>query len=332
MLLRMIGSDLSGGRGWRQIVAAILLAASLPVVISGCAWFDAQQRNLIYRPTPGTVDSWKPITEHDEALWLDLPLAPGAAPGTAPQRLRAMWVPQPDTSAPAVLYLHGTFRNVFQNQPKIRSIHDAGFSVLAVEYRGYGDSSFQLPSEQSVQEDVARAWQELQRRAPDPTRRVIYGHSMGSGAATTLAWSQREAAAAGTAPPPYGALVLESAFTSLPDIARNYGAVGNLIAPLATQRFESIHKIGDITAPKWFIAGSKDDTVPPVHSQRLYDAARGERYLVMIEGGGHSRLNEDDPKRYAAAWADVARAVGGSATAPERKAAKPAPPTADQRR
>lgn len=274
----------------------LLLAASLA---SGCAWFDTRQRNLIYRPTPGTVADWQPITAHDEALWLDLP----TMPGHESQRLRAMWVPQPDPAAPAVLYLHGTYRNVFQNQPKINAIHAAGFAVLALEYRGYGDSSFQLPSEQSVNEDTERGWVELERRVSDPARRVIYGHSMGSGAATALAWRHRPQ---GAAPPAYGALVLESAFTSLPDIARDSGTFGGLLAPLATQRFASIELIDAISAPKWFIAGTADRTVPAVHSQRLFDASSGARALVLIDGGGHSRLYRDDPTRYAATWAEVA--------------------------
>lgn len=321
----MIGSIRVGDRCWRRILAAFLAATTLVLVLDGCAWFDAKQRNLIYRPSPGTVADWKPITAQDEAFWLDLPPSAAAVPGTEPQRLRGIWVPQPDPDAPAVLYLHGTFRNVFQNQPKIKAIFDAGFSVLAIDYRGYGDSSFQLPSEASVHADAERAWAEFQRRVPDPARRVIYGHSMGSGAATALAWRHREE---GVKPPPYGALVLESAFTSMPDIARDHGTVAGWLAPLATQHFESLEKIGDIRAPKWFIAGSADDTVPAVHSQRLFDAARDPRALVLIDGGRHSRLDKDDPQRYAQAWAEVARTVGDS----ERRATRPPAPTIEQRR
>lgn len=294
------------------------MATSVAVVLDGCAWFDAKQRHLIYRPTPGTVADWQPITPHDQAFWLDLAPAPNAEP----QRLRALWVPQPDPDAPAVLYLHGTFRNVFQNQPKIKSIHDAGFAVLAIDYRGYGDSSFQLPSEDSVHADTERAWQEFQQRVPNPARRVLYGHSMGSGAATALAWRHR---GDGVHPPPYGALVLESAFTSMPDIARDHGIVAGWLAPLSTQHFASIEKIGEIGVPKWFIAGSQDNTVPALHSQRLFDASHEPRTLVLIDGGHHSRLDTDDPQRYASTWAEVARTI-------DRRAAWPVAPPAEPRR
>ena len=66
--------------------------------LPGCAWIDAQQRAKVYRPAAGTLADWKPITEHDEALWLDLP--PTQA-GAAPQRLRALWIPADDPAAPS---------------------------------------------------------------------------------------------------------------------------------------------------------------------------------------------------------------------------------------
>ena len=73
--------------------------------LAGCAWIDAQQRAKVYRPTPGAMSDWQPISEHEEALWLEVP---PAQPGGAAQRLRALWIPAQDPTAPSVLYLHGT--------------------------------------------------------------------------------------------------------------------------------------------------------------------------------------------------------------------------------
>lgn len=265
--------------------------------MSGCAWMDAKQRELIYRPTPGVLAQWEAITPADQPLWLEV--------GRGGLRLRAMWVPQADAAAPAVLYLHGTYRNLFQNRAKIAAIHAAGFAVLAVDYRGWGESSLDLPSEATIVEDAETAWAEFVQWVPRAGSRVIYGHSMGSAAAVQLAWRHRGAG-------DYGALVLESAFTSMPDVARDRGGIAVLLAALSTQQFNSLARIADIAGPKWFITGTADRTVPPAHSQRLYDASAEPRRLVVIEGGSHSRLQEHDTRRYQATWREVAQALAAA--------------------
>jgi uncharacterized protein len=290
---------------WLVTAVVALSAAGVP----GCAWIDTQQRAKGYRPAPGTLADWKPITERDEAIWLDLPPAGGeGAAGAQAQRLRAIWIPADDPAAPGVLYLHGTFRNVFQNRPKIAAIHAAGLSVLAVDYRGWGESTSLLPSEQSIMEDAEVAWIELTRRATKPDSRVIFGHSMGSGVAVELALRHRE-------PLAYGALVVESGMTSMPEMVRDYGAIGVVLAPLVTQQFASIEKIGSIAAPKWFLSGTADKTVPSQQTQRLYDAAPGPKYLEMFEGGSHSGLHREFEQRYQAVWRDVASTLGAGRAA-----------------
>lgn len=287
--------------------AAISLVA-LALALSGCAWIDTQQRAKVYKPTRGSMADWKPVGAHDELLWLALPPAPGS---TEPQRLRAVWIAAADPAAPAVLYLHGTFRNLIFNQPKIAAIHAAGLSVLAVDYRGWGESSPLLPSEQTIMEDAERAFAEFERLAPRPQSRVIFGHSMGSGVAVELALRHRD-------PLAYGALVLESGMTSLPDMARDYTALGFVVAPLITQQFASIDKIGAIDAPKWFLTGSADKTVPTQQTQRLYDAARPPRHLEVFEGGSHSGLHREFAQRYEALWREIAASLapGAGSAAP----------------
>jgi len=299
------------GRATAWLVVAVLACALLGQ--GGCAWIDTQQRAKVYRPAPGTAADWTPITARDEAIWIDIP---SAQPGAQPERLRALWIPADDPAAPSVLYLHGTFRNVFQNRPKIAAIHAAGFSVLAVDYRGWGESSKLLPSEQTIVEDGEVAWAELTRRAPKAHSRVIFGHSMGSGVAVELALRHRE-------PPEYGALVVESGMTSMPDMVRDINPVGVLFVPLVTQQFASIDKIGRIGAPKWFLSGTADRTVPPEQTRRLYDASKGEKHLEMFEGGSHSGLHQEFEQRYVAVWRDVAASLGhGSLAAlPEAAAA-----------
>ena len=131
---------------------------------------------------------------------------PGSQPGTIDQ-LAVWWLPPSDPAAPTLLYLHGTFRNLYRNYPKIEALRDAGFGVLAVDYRGWGDSTPIVPSQKTIVADADTAWAEF--RAPPAggrRKRVIYGHSLGGAVAIDLA-SRKHGGS------DYAALIVESTFT-----------------------------------------------------------------------------------------------------------------------
>ena len=136
---------------------------------------------------------------------------PGHQPGTI-DKLAIWWLPPSDPAAPTLLYLHGTFRNLYRNHPKIEALRDAGFGVLAVDYRGWGDSTPIFRRRRRSLADADAAWAELVRRQPDPGRRVIFGHSLGGAVAIDLASRKHRGV-------DYGALIVESTFTSLADLA-----------------------------------------------------------------------------------------------------------------
>lgn len=312
----------TGASPARRRFLAGITGAGAALCLNGCAWLADKQRKLVYRPTPGSIEAWVPIGPRDESLWLTQRIDRDETQG-----VRALWIPQADPTAPAVLYLHGTFRHMVQNRPKILPIWQAGYSVLAVDYRGWGESEAIVPSEASIMADAELAWQEFTWRVREPARRVLYGHSMGTGVAVELARRHQDD---GPGPgPALGALVLESAFTSLPGIAEDYGGIGHLAAAITTEEFRSLDKIGSIRVPKWFMAGSADRTVPPVHSQRLYEAASEPRHLVPFEGGNHSRMQESDPARYRAVWDEVRQTLRLRAEA-EAEGAKPTRASTDR--
>ena len=260
----------------------ILLILSV-LASSGCAWLDARQRQLIYRPTLGTPAQLTDLGAADEHYFIDLPAQAHTANST--QRIELWWLPHPEPGAPTLLYLHGTFRTLPQNKTKVDALREAGFNVLAVEYRGWGLSTAITPSEQSLMQDAGAAWAELQRREPRASHRVIYGHSMGSGVAVDLASRLR-------APQDYGALILESAFTSFADVASEAGFVASLLLQFNNERFASIDKIARVHAPLLMIHGSADSTIPMPLGRRLYTAANPPKRWLAIDGGAHSDLQD----------------------------------------
>jgi pimeloyl-ACP methyl ester carboxylesterase len=310
LLTSLKKSTANGTRLLRLALALVLL------VTSGCAWLDVKHRQLIYRPTPGVPASFAGLKSGDERFFLDVPQVvsdePVNTPGSAtdplvtsePARIEMWWLPNKDTLAPALLYFHGTFRTLVSNVRKIESLRDAGFSVLAVEYRGWGLSTPITPSEKTILQDADVAWTELQKREPRPGMRVIYGHSMGSGVAVDLASRQLPQS-------DYGGLILESAFTSFPDIALEVAQIAWLLSQASDERFASIEKIAKVQRPLLMIHGSLDTTVPMVLGEKLFAAANPPKQWITIEGGKHSDLDAVARGLYLQAVEDFRKAYLG---------------------
>jgi pimeloyl-ACP methyl ester carboxylesterase len=322
---------------WVGLVAALvklcllMLVAAVLLLSGGCAWLADKQSQLALRPTPTDPSRLPPASElfgPGDERWLQ-PVPPtraahtrGPAP-TAPDQLALWWlpakaaggtaalapVPAPASAAasadgaPALLYLHGTFRNLYQNLPKINALRAAGFDVLAVDYRGWGDSSAIVPDEETIAADARVAWAELQRRVPQAHRRFIFGHSMGGAVAVRLASTQQW-------PADYAGLMVESSFTRMPEVAGEAGFWGRVAARLTTLEFDAIGRIAQVQAPILLVHGSADRTVPVVLGRRLRDAAlaRGPAaspvQWVEFEGGSHSHLHREFPEAYVRAYRD----------------------------
>jgi uncharacterized protein len=276
-------------RPWRVRGAGVrlLLICGVLTTLQGCAWLDAKQRELVFRPTPGQPSGFVGLRPSDVAFTLDVP----AAAAGPTEQLHLWWLPHPNPQAPTLLYLHGTFRNLYQNLPKIDALREAGFAVLAVDYRGWGNSTAIIPSEATIYADANVAWGELVRRQADPRKRVLYGHSMGGGVAIELASHKHVGV-------DYAALIVESSFTRLPDVAKAAGVLGTIASWFASQEFNSIDKIKAVDAPILMLHGTADNTVPVALGRRLFEAApKGTRW-VEFEGGSHSRLYRDAPLEY----------------------------------
>lgn len=281
-----------------QIVAGFrsaALAALVAALLTGCAWWEVKQRQLALRPTPGVPPSsvqWQP---GDTRYSLQVPAEDGPARTEA---LALWWLPHANPQAPTLLYLHGTFRHLGQNLPKIDALREAGFAVLAVDYRGWGESAAIVPTEASIHADARTAWEELRQRQPQPGRRVIFGHSMGGAVAVALASELQQGR-------DYGALILESTFTRMPEVAAVAGFWGRLAASVTSLEFDSLSRVARVDAPLLMLHGTADHTVPVELGRRLRDAARPGVRWVEIPGGTHSRLHSEAPGVYRQALHDL---------------------------
>ena len=281
-----------------SVTTVVLVLLSL-LLTSSCAWIDARQREIIYRPTVGSPANFKGLRSTDQRYFVRVPQvafqndAGLVDRSSAAQQVAMWWLPHADKNAPSLLYFHGTFRTLYENLHKMEALRQAGFSVLAVEYRGWGLSSPIIPSEQTILQDADVAWMELQRLEPRASQRVLYGHSMGSGVAVHLASRLH-------AKTDYGALILESAFTSFADVAHEAGFFASLLASFTNEKFASIDTIAQVHAPLLMIHGSLDTTIPIKLGKKLFAAANSPKEWCTIEGGAHSDLDQIDHAQYQA--------------------------------
>jgi uncharacterized protein len=271
------------------------LLAWLAITLTACAWLDNKQRQIIYRPTPSATVEFVGQRQGDQRYFLDVQQPSSSA--LASERIEMWWLPHTDNTAPTLLYFHGTFRHLTQNLPKINALREAGFAVLAVEYRGWGQSSPITPSEKSILRDAQLAFEELKRLEPRASQRVIYGHSMGSGVAVDIVSKLPSGSSV-------GGVILESAFTSFPDIAGQVGWWGRVLSAFNNERFSSIDKISQIKAPLLMIHGKLDTTVQASLGRSLFDAAQEPKQWLLIDNGKHSDLHIAGAVVYQEAIAD----------------------------
>ena len=243
-------------RGWAR---TLLLALLLVLVGPACVAMFLENR-LIYFPARGGVGA-SPGEE------LELVTADGVS-------LHAWWIPGPATG-PAVLHLHGNAGNLEHRREIYRELAALGASVLALDYRGYGRSAGR-PAERGLYADARAAHAWLAARVP-PERIVLYGESLGAGPACQLALET-----------PVGGLILQSAFTSIPDMARS--VVPWMVLPrlFLDSRFDNLAKVGRIDAPKLLLHSRGDEVVPFAHAQRLARAAKPPLECDFVDTAGHN--------------------------------------------
>ena len=268
------------------LLASLALAVAVSV---GCATLDAKQREWIFQPSDR---SWggAPSTEGMQDVWIEFT---SDASGKA-ERLHGLWLPHTQASAPVVLYLHGARWNVAGSSGRIRRMQELGFSVLAIDYRGFGRSSAGLPSEATAAEDARAAWNWLAEQHPDKPR-YIFGHSLGGAIAIDLA---RQV-------PDEKGTIVEGTFTSIPDVVSTFKWGWLPVSPLITQRFESIRKVADIGSPLLVVHGSDDSLIRPTLGRQLYEAAREPKQFVLVEGGSHHNTNSVGQRQYREAVASL---------------------------
>jgi uncharacterized protein len=277
---------------WR-IFTSFCIALALMV---GCVTLDERQRSWIFQPSDRSWGAGAAAAVGMDEVWIDYQ----ARTGEPQARLNGLWLPasEPGTAtakrSPVLLYLHGARFNVTGSAPRMRRMQELGFSVLAVDYRGFGKSSPALPSEASAYEDARAAWDWLAEKYPDRPR-YIFGHSLGGSIAINLASDVMDER--GT--------IVEGTFTSIADVVSTTEWGWVPISLLLTQRFDAIDKVGKIGSPLLVVHGGEDRLILPNLGRKLFDAAAQPKLFMLVAGGSHHNTNQVGQPQYKQALAQL---------------------------
>ena len=215
--------------------------------------------------------------------------------------LHGWWIPAPDARV-TVVWFHGNAGNIGDRVHNIGYLHRLlRANVFIFDYRGYGQSHGGRSdlSEEATYRDGEGALTHLRARPEVARTRLVYfGRSLGAAIAVELARVQ----------PPAG-LILETAFTTLKDVAR----VHYPFVPLwfLRTKYESLRKISEIRVPLLILHGDRDEVVPLEQAHRLFAAANEPKRLYVIRGASHNDTYVVGGAAYFDVWVSFLHSLDG---------------------
>lgn len=244
-----------------MILKYVLLAAA---VYGGlCLAIFLFQARLVFLPSRTVAATPARIGLDFEEVWLN------AADGV---RIHGWYVPHPRARG-TLLFFHGNAGNIGDRLESLGIFHRLGLNTLIIDYHGYGKSGGSTGEAESYR-DAEVAWRHLvdTRRIP-PKSIVLFGRSMGGAVA---AWLAARVAPAG--------LILESTFTSIPDMAAKVYPFFP-VRLLARIRLDAKASLAGVRAPVLVIHSADDEIVPLAQGRALFDAAPEPKSFLELRGG-----------------------------------------------
>lgn len=272
----------------KRPIVLTLTTVFAAIVVVGCSTLHEKQGAWIFNPSDRSWGNSAQAAADMQDAWIEF----DSRVTGEPAKLHLLVSPAEQPNAPVLLYLHGARWNVFGSAFRINRMRELGFTVIAVDYRGFGHSSSETPAEDKAYEDAEQAWKWIAARYPDQPR-YIFGHSLGGAIAIELAARVNDER--GT--------VVEGTFTSVPDVFKTMKWGWLPVGWLISQRFDSVAKVKRIGSPLLVVHGTEDRVVPLELGRRLYESASAPKRFVAVEGGSHHNTNSIGQSQYREALA-----------------------------
>lgn len=238
-------------------------------------WFEHRQ---IYKPKRKLEMTGRELNRPVEEVWLKTPDG---------LRLHGWFFPAVQSSPHAhqvLLLCHGNAGNIGHRLHWAKAWLDLGLNVLLFDYRGYGRSEGRT-HEAGTYLDAEAAWHWLREKGFAAENVVVLGKSLGGGIASHLALRE-----------PVGALILQSTFTSIPDIGSELFR-WLPVRKLHSIQYDTINRLPRIKSPILVAHGRHDDLIGFHHAEKNFKAATGPKMLLEI-AGDHVSTIEDGREEY----------------------------------
>jgi len=245
--------------GLRSMLACLVFGAGVYILVVIAAYHT--QSAIIFHPGGLAVNPPKgfPIET------VSIPTADGL-------RLNGWWLPASGTRR-TVLFFQGNRLRASDHTLRLQTLAALGVNALLFDYRGFGQSAGRIRKEEDIYRDGQAAWDYLRHERRIPSEDIIlWGRSLGGAVAVEVARHR-----------PAGALVLESTFYALDEMARiHYRWLPT--RTLLKFHFRNGAKLQDVRAPIIIIHSPDDGYIPFDQGQRLFEAAPQPKVLLVTTG------------------------------------------------
>jgi uncharacterized protein len=255
---------------------------SLPILIGAGAVvvLDVARRVFrmmqLFNPSRVPISTWNPEDygiprDQSEEVWIE----------TDDGETLYGWYLRSKNPVASALYCHGNTGNLTNPAHLMPHLLDSGINVLLFDYRGYGRSSGTATMSGVIEDTLAAARYHEQIR-PKNLPTILYGFSLGGAIAAQVIPRY-----------PFDGLILQSTFTSLPDVAK----IAFPRVPMhliSGSGFDTLRAIRDLRVPLLILHGTEDPACPCWMADALYASCNASKKILRVNGGLHKDLWERD--------------------------------------
>jgi pimeloyl-ACP methyl ester carboxylesterase len=255
-----------------KALGVVVVAAAVCGYATLCGLFYYGQWQLLLQPSHDVLK-----TPAAEGLQFE-PVRFGPDGSGQPQ-LDGWWIPADLPSDPTVLMLHGGSGSMSDALQQAHALHDARLNVLLFDYRGFGHSGSQHPTEILMEQDSDSAWTYLTQFRHIPASGIlVYGNGSGASLAARLCEEHHDLAA----------MILESAdgdFTSR--VQRDARSRMVPVSLLFHEQFPLADRLHTLPTPKLLLSDTNTNTPP-----NPYEQAADPKTTVELKPGDTQSLHE----------------------------------------
>lgn len=256
---------MSGKRGMLSFIGGIVVLVGI-LYLMLCLYLYAVQQKLLYYPNLAGRELQASPAD------INLPYESVNLLTSDNVQLHGWFIPAGNERG-TLLFFHGNAGNISHRLDSIRIFNRLGLSVLIIDYRGYGQSQGRV-SEEGTYRDAEAAWRYLvEERNVAPTEIIVFGRSLGGAIAARQAEKNTPAA-----------LIMESVFTSVPDMAAGLYPVFP-VRLLSRFDYDAKGAVEKVSCPVLIIHSPDDEIIPFENGLALFEAAREPKSFLEIHGG-----------------------------------------------